>query len=470
MTDDAHSSAADAHPAAEVAHTPGTDRRSTGAPDGERGGSRRAFLSALGATTATGGLAALAGCSMVPNDDSEDVSFHASELPDVDDDPVVALGATYPMPVPRSHRRDAQTRANDALEDVPTPLGARRVPNGHVRQHLADAVTEARDHLDAALRAPTPRETLQSLRRARSRARYASAGWDAIEDGHTVAALEDEATDVTERAADARDAMTYVGTDRAPAVVVHASRERLLDAAESVSDDASHEDVRVLRVAEYAEHVERATASLADATTIAARFRDRQPDDAEPLQSPIETARDSLREDLQSALDDLPGEADADSVGDADIENTLTQRVLYELYYDASDEGPATSPYGPASAVLSGVRQLAAIRAYRTVRDRVASGRRYEITGADTVREAYTATHEALAAAPRRSDAPGLARAALQYTASVVRFADERLAERSGELHAHDVNDSCERYVVHGAIAEATPEAVDTALAALDAN
>jgi hypothetical protein len=463
VTDDAHPAADDTHPSAD-------GPRSTGATGGERSRPRRAFLSALGATTATGGLAALAGCSTLSNDDSQDVSFHAAELPDVDDDPVVAVGATYPMPVPRSHRQDAQIRANNALEDVPTPLDARRVPNGHVRQHLADAVSEARDHLDAALRGSTPRGTLQSLRRARSRARYASAGWDAIEDGHTVAAFEHEVTDVTGRAVDARDAMTYVGTDHAPAVVVHASRERLLDAAESVSRDGSHEDVRVLHVAEFAEHVERATASLADATTIAERFRDQQPDDAGSLRSPIETARDTLREDVESALADLPGEPDADSVGDADIENTLIQRVLYDLYYAASDENPATSRYGPASAVLDGIRQLAAIRAYRTVRDRVSSGRRYEITGADTVQEAYTAAHDALVAAPRRSGAPGLARTALQYTASTVRLADERLAELSGELHVHDVDDSYERYVGHGAIAAATPAAVDTALAALDAS
>ncbi|MFC6954482.1 hypothetical protein [Halorubellus litoreus] len=432
--------------------------------------SRRGFLSALGATTATGAVAALAGCSTLSNDGSDRVTFHASELPDVDDHPVVAVGATYPTSVPRSHRRDAQIRANDALEDVPTPLGARRVPNGHVREHLADAVTEARNRLDEALRAPTPRETLESLRAARAHARYASVGWDAIEDGLTVAALEDEATDVAERAADAQHAMEYVGTDPAPAVVVHASRERLLDEAGSVSEDVSHGDVRVLRVAEFGEHVERATASLADARMIADRFRDRQPDDAASLRPTIVDARQRLREEIESAVADLPSEDAAMTVTGADIDDTRTERLLYELHFEATAGDPARSRHGPASGVLDAIRQLAAVRAYRAVRERVASGTRYEVTGADAVRDAYATAHEALRAAPRRSDAPVLARAALRYAASSVRFADERLAQQSGELYSHDVDDAYEQYVVQGAIAEATPVAVGTALDALDAN
>ncbi|WP_227132985.1 hypothetical protein [Halorubellus salinus] len=439
--------------------------------DDDARGSRRGFLSTLGATAATGGLAALAGCATLSDGSrSEQVTFHASELPAVDDHPVVALGATYPITIPGSHRRDAQTRANDALEDIPTPLGNRRVPNGHVREHLTDAVTEARDDLDDALRAPTARETLQSLRSARARARYASVGWAAIEDDLTVAALDDEATDVTDRAADARDAMAYVGTDPAPAVVVHASRERLLDAAASVSEDVSHDDVRVLHVAEFGEHVERARASLADATTVGERFRDAQPDDAGSLRPTIETARDRLREELESALADLPDEDAASTVTGADIADTRTERLLYEFHYEATGGDPASSRYGPASGVLDAVRQLAAIRAYRAVRERVASGTRYEVTDAAAVRDAYATAHEALRAAPRRSDAPGLARVALQYAAGHVRFADERLAELSGEVDARDVDGAYEQYVVQGGIAAATPVAVGTALDALDAN
>ena len=434
-------------------------------------GSRRGFLSALGTTTATGGIAALAGCATLSDDgSSERVTFHASELPDVGDHPVVALGATYPTGVPRAHRRDAQARTNDALEDVPTPLGARRVPNGHVREHLTDAVREARDRLDDALRAPTPRETLQSLRSARSHARYASAGWDAIEDDLTVAAFDDEATDVTDRAADARDAMDYVGTDPAPAVVVHASRERLLDEAASVSEDVSHGDVRVLHVAEFGEHVERARASLADARTVGERFRDAQPDDAGSLRPTIVDARARLREELESALADLPGEDAAMTVTGADIEDTRTERLLHELHYEATARDPASSRYGPASAVIDAIRQLAAIRAYRAVSGRISSGRRYEITGPEPIRAAYSRAHEALRAAPRRSDFPALTRTALRYAASSVRFADERLARQSGELYSHDVDDAYEQYVVQGAIAEATPVAVGTALDALDAN
>jgi hypothetical protein len=445
--------------------------RSTAGAGRDRGESRRGFLSVLGATAATGGLASLAGCATLSDDGGADrVTFHASDLPDVDDHPVVALGATYPTSVPRSHRRDAQARANNALEDVPTPLGERRIPNGHVREHLTDAVTEARDRLDDALRAPTPRETLQSLREARARARYASVGWEAIEEDLTVAALEDEARDVTDRAADARDAMDYVGTDPSPAVVVHASRERLLDAAGSVSRDVSHADVRVLRVAEFGEHVERAIASLADARMVADRFRASQPDDAESLRPAIERALDRLREELRAEFADLPGEDEALAVDGADVENTPTQRVLHDLHYRAAADDPARSPYGPASGILDGVRQLGAVRAYRTVREEIADGARYGVTGADDVAAAYSRAHDALTAAPRRSDAPGLARAALQYSAGSVRFADEHLAEVSGEIQAYEVEDPSHIYVVHGVLAEAMPAAVDAAVDALDAD
>lgn len=432
--------------------------------------SRRGFLSTLGATAGTGALAALAGCSVVSTGDGSDsVTFHARELPEIDDDPVVALGATYPVAVPRAHRGDAQRRANDLLERVPTPLGSRRVPNGHVRAHLTDAVTEARDRLDDALRAPTPRETLESLRQARERARYAGAGWAAIADDLAESDLEAEAGDVEDRAYDALDALEYVGTDRAPAVVVHASRERLLDDALSVSRDVTHDGVRVLRVAEYASHVERGAAALADATTVGERFRASQPDDADSLRPVIETARDRLRETIRGELDDLPSDEAALTVEGADLEDGRAVRVLHDLHYRAADADPARSPYGSASAILDAIRQLAAIRAYRAVRGHISAGRRYEITGADAVSAAYARAHEALRAAPRRSAAPGLARAALQYTADGVRYADERLAGYTGELRLHDVGDPYEWYVVHGAIAETTPVAVDTAVDALDA-
>lgn len=431
--------------------------------------SRRRLLSALGAGTATAGLAAFAGCTSFGEEDSESVSFPATELPDVGDDPQATTWATYPVRVPREHRRDAQERANDLLERIPTPLTTRHVPNGHVRQHVSEAVADARDHLDDAITAPTRRGTLESLRRARQRARFAAAGWTAIDEDLTVDALAPDADDVTDRGRRARDSMDYVGTDPAPTVVVHASREALLHDATEVSREFSHGDgVPVLQVAEYGEHLERARASLADATRLGERFRDAQPDDAGSLATRIEDARAALADVLRSEIDSLPSERDALTITDGDIENTLTQRVLHDLHWRASIEHPGRAPFGPASGLVRGVRQYATVEGFRRVRDAVESGTRYEIAEAADVTDPYDAVHEALRRAPRRSAAPGLARAALVDAAASVRHRDQRLAELDGEVSDHDVNDAVETYVFQNAMARAVPDAVDAAVDALE--
>jgi|AntRauTorcE11898_2_1112593.scaffolds.fasta_scaffold13325_2 hypothetical protein len=430
--------------------------------------SRRGFLETIGAGTATVGLAALAGCASFTDDGSESASFHAADLPDVGDDPQPVTWATYPMGIPREYRRDAQARTNDLLEGVPTPLSARHVPNGHVRQHLTEAVSAARDHLDDATIAPTQRGTIDSLRRARQHARFAAAGWAAIDEDLTVDDVAADANDVTDRARRARADMEYVGSDVVPAVVVHASREALLADAVDVSQDFSHGDgVRVLQVAEYAEHVERASASLADATMLAERFHGTQPEDAGSLAARIEDARAALADVLRSEQSSLPSERDALTVADGDIDNTLAQRVLYDLHRRAVDDDPADSRDGPARGIVRGIEAYAALEGYRRVRERVESGERYEIIGAAAVTEHYEAVHEALARAPRRSDAPGLARAALVNVVASVQHHDQRLADLDGEVHDHDVTDAVESYVLQNAIARNVPEAVDAALDAL---
>lgn len=430
--------------------------------------SRRRFLSALGAGTATAGVAALSGCASLTDGSPESVSFHASELPALDDDPGPATWATYPVDITRYHRTDAQARTNDLLEALPAPLSPRHVPNGHVRQHLTDAAAAARTHLNEAVTAPTQRGSLDSLRRARADARFAAAGWAAIEDGLTVDALESDAGDVTDRARRARAEMAYVGADPAPAVVVHASREALLGDATSVSTEFTHGDgVRVLQVAEYAEGVERARASLADASMLEAQFRDTLADDAGSLAARIEDARTALADVLRSEIESAPSERDALTLADADIDLTIAQRVLHDLYRRGTDDDPAQSRDGPARGIVRGIEAYAALEGYRRVRDRVESGVRFEITEAADVTGHYDAVHETLRRAPRRSAAPGLARAALANAAATVEYRDERLAELDGEVYDHEVNDAVEAYVVQNAIARAVPDAVDVALDAL---
>lgn len=446
------------------------DRLEPAAGATRSGRSRRRFLAALGAGAASAGLATTAGCLSFADEGSESASFHVSELPEVDDDPTPVTWATYPVGIPREYRRDAQSRTNDLLERVPTPLSARAIPNGHVRQHVVEAAAAARDHLDDAVTAPTERGTLDSLRRARRNARFAAAGWAAIDDGLTVESLTDEAEDVRERARRARASLEYAGVDPAPAVVVHASREALLDAATAVSRDYSHDDnARVLQVAEYAERVAGASAALADATTVADRFRRSLPGDADSLESRIEDARRALAAELRAEIEALPNERDAVTLADADIDQTVAQRVLQDLHWRAADEDPASSRDGRASGIVQGIRQFAAIEGYRRVRERVESGERYGITEPADVVDPFASVHEALERVPRRSEAPGLARGALQNAATSVQYSDERLAELDGKVHDHDVDDLVETYRLQDAIVRAVPDGVAAALDALGA-
>jgi hypothetical protein len=440
--------------------------------DAEAAGStRRRVLAGLGTTAAAASATALAGCATLPGTgNDEPLEFHTSELPDVPDDPGPALWPTYPVTIPPAHLRDAQRRTNDMLESLPTPLGKRRIPNGHVREHLTDAAVHARTHLDDAVTAPTQRASLQFIREARQRARYAAAGWAAIDDGLTEREVRDAADAVQRRAIDAHEDHAYVGTDPVPATVVHASLESLYAFATDPVDSPTHDAAqRVLHVAGIAGDAERARAALADATTVRERFRRAQPDDASSLRDTFASASDAMADRVRAAAADLPRDDAARDVEGADIEDTLAERVLRELHQRATwGHGLEDAADRPASAVVSGVRALAAIEAYLTVRRAVADGRRYAVEDAADVTEPYERAHDALATAPADSPAPGLARAALVNVASSVQFHDEQLARHDGMVQAHNLERVVVEYVVDAATAEHVDAGVEAAVDALE--
>lgn len=424
--------------------------------------SRRRLLAAVGAA----GTAVLAGCNVTDGDDEP--TFSAAQLPDVDADPDPVTWPAYPVPVPDGHLRAARARTHDGIETPPTPLSPRDVPNGHVRGHLTDALVEARTHLDDALDAVTPRLALANLRRARWRSRYAAGGWTAIADGRTVDEALAAADPVESRAVDARDAHDHVGTDPVEAVTLHASVESLLENAASIDRDATHQDgLPVLQVADHAESVERARASLADATMLRERYADAQPDDAGSLFGRFERAAEALGSALDERLRALPTESDALTVADGDIEGTVAQNVLRALHLRATRQPSRGSTTTPAADVVAHVAQLGTVEAFRSVRDAVESGERYAVTESDDVRDRYVRAHDSLAEVPGETPAPTLARAALVDVVESVRRSDEWLAELDGELAAPDVENVVEEYVTAVALTEGVATATEAAVAAL---
>jgi hypothetical protein len=423
-------------------------------PDGS---TRRRVLVAAG----TAGLAALAGCNT--GSDGDERRFRAADFHHVDENPSVATWPSYPVDVPASHRRGSRAAATDAIATLPTPLSVEAVPNGHVREHLTEAVGDARMHLTDAFDASNHRLALRALREARWRAHYAAGGWAAIDDGRTVDDVLDDADAVKTDAFDAIDDHDHVGTDPVEAVVLHASVEELLAHASRFDRDVTHDTVRVLQVAGHAESVERARASLEDAVTLRDRYRNGQPDDAASLADRFEAASNELAGTARDRREGLPTDyRDVTARGDDGLAESVLQRAHRRAFYRG-----ATEPAGPASEAVASVELLGALEAFRTLRDRVDDGERFELTEPDDLQERYRAAHDALATVPDETAAPELARAALVDVAADVQSTDAEFARLDGELAPHEIDHVHVLYVVAAAVTEGVATATDEAVDAL---
>jgi hypothetical protein len=421
-------------------------------------GTRRGFLAAAG-------VALFAGCSEFDalGDDSGE-SVHSHELADVtdDDDAEPVLAEAIPVTIERSKLDDETRRVNELLETLPMPFGPESVPNGHVRDRLLDAASDATGRVEEARTAGTRFAALRSLRWAWTNARYASAGWRFAEGDVTQADLEAEHERALGAARELRATHEYVGTDPVRAALVHANVERNLDRVLDAHTPSRHvEDDTLLAVAEWGEHAEEATALVADARYLYGQLTVSLPSDAGTVEKRLATAADRVAQDLRSRRKDLPPEPTAN---DRDI----ASRLRYRLRDDAASSAKRVADAaGPASAVLTATEGLTDFLAYDRVRDRIESDEEFGVrdaAGVRTVRSrAVEAIREALAASPR----PELVRPVLADAASRVAFGDAALARYEGEVRLARLDDPLGGYYAATARARSAPAACRRVLDAL---
>lgn len=420
---------------------------------------RRGVLAATGATL-------LAGCSGLDGlQDRSEATISTAGLPDVTDDgesePVVV--ETVPVAIEREVLAERAQRTNELLARLPLSFGPDDVPNGHVRERLVDAADDASSHVDDARSARSRLTALQSLRRARSHARYAAAGWAYVEDGTTVEDLQSEYETVA-RDADAFESdHTYLGEDAVEAVLVHARIEENLDRVSADGDPTSPVDTgELLPVAEWGEHAEFARGLVDDSRYLYGRFSDSLPDDAPTVEDQLTTAGESLVDDLQRRRAELPPEP-------TQAEQTLGWRLRYRM----RDEAESRARYipdapGPASAILIGVAGITDFLAYDRIVERIEGGERFGIEAAADVHDARERAVDAIRSALAESPRSALARPALADAAVTVAAADEELARLRGDVRPTRLHDPVRRYVAATARARSVSTATREALDALE--
>lgn len=416
---------------------------------------------------AAAGTSAIAGCSSLDGVGGDDgPTIRTVELPDVDTDsvsePVVA--PSVPVDVDPAYFAGRRNRVNELLASLPIPLGPDDIPNGHVRDHLADAAEDATTGLDEARTARTDLVALQSLRDARGHARYAATGWAVAERGLAVAPLRRAHRNTVADAQSLREDHEYVGTDPTRATLVHARIEAWLERA--TDDDRPHvrDEGELLTVAEWGETVESAQAHLDDAVHLDERFRASLPDDTDTRADSLARAADVLSADARSRRSDLPPEPTAEERG-------LAERVVDELRRGL-DRGPysVADAYGPATAVVALTDRLARFRALDRVQERVEAGGITSAESAGAVRDARTAAYDALDAALAEGPNPDLARTVLSDLSWRVSSADRELdrhRERR-EVSSANLDEVMEDYIVTAAVARATPDSCRQTIDALD--
>ncbi len=426
---------------------------------GDTPATRRGFLAAAG-------TALFAGCSefdSLGDDSGESVFSH--ELPEVTDDgeaePVLA--EAIPVAIERSKLDDATRRVGELLETLPMPFGPESVPNGHVRERLLDAASDATARVEDARTAGTRFSALRSLREARTRARYASAGWGFAERGVTQSDLAAEHRRTLDEARELRASHEYLGTDPVRAALVHARVERnFVRLFESRKPSGRVEHGTLLGVAEWGEHAEEATALVGDTRYLYGQFTASLPSDAGTVEKRLATAADRLVQDLRSRREDLPPEQTAD---DRDIAWWLRYRRRDAAASSAERVADAT---GPASAVLAATEGLTDFLAYDRIRDRIDDDEEFGVREAAEVRAVRSQAVEAIRTALDESLRPELVRPVLADAASRVAFADEALARYRGEVRLARLDDPLRRYYTATVRARSAPSACRRVLDALE--
>jgi hypothetical protein len=414
-------------------------------------------------------LGALAGCNETASIGGSRTRIDGAAVRALAGD-AAAVPERLPVGVGSAHLAAGEKRVRTLLDAVPADLGAEALPNGAMRERIVERRRDAVENLDAAASAATPFERLGRIADARGQARFAAGAWRAVDAEATRDDLTDEAAAVRDDRAAFRNRWAYRGGDPVVAVRVHAEIERRVagDRVDDPADDPQrYRAGNPLGVGEAAGRIERVRTAVDDA----AHQYDRllaSVEDPVDLHPRFLDARRAVRETFESERGDLP-RVDAEApwrIEGVDVEETPAAAALAELYRSIDprhDDGRDDEP--PACALHRAHASLIDLRAFASLRARVAAGETVAIESVDDVaavrREAVGAVRDA-AASPSI-----LGRTALADTAARLRYADDRLTEVGGEVRARRLRGEVTRYLVVAARARAVPGASERAVAAL---
>jgi len=443
----------------------------------ERSPCRDTRLTRRGAL-ALGGATLLAGCGDLSNPLGTDpVELDGAALARIAGRDGPAVDHPLPVAVADDHVADSRERAHAMLASAPLPLTADDLPNGAMREAIADRAEHAREHLAEAVRETDTRERLELLAHARGPARAVEAAWGAIDDELTAADVRAARRSVRADLRRFRDECAFVGDpgDRVRAVIVHALvGSWVREAEDGLSRDRPDDDaspVTPITVGERASEVEHARATLADARHVGERFTESLTE-SRSLVSTVADARDSLAETIDSRMADKPAEhADLSGSLDADLEGSVAGTALRQLHGDLPYEGEFVPDTELPGRILWQIETLAQIGAFERLRDRIAAGDHRTVESAEDVEELRRAAATAVEDAVSESADERLARTELASLAGWFDYAARDLGRQAGDdpVELEWVADDIALYLQIEVIAGAVPAAVDEALAALDA-
>ncbi|WP_123536957.1 hypothetical protein [Halosimplex salinum] len=441
-----------------------------GSPSGGGRLTRRGVL-------ALGGATLLAGCGALNNPLKPDpVELDGESIARIADREGPTVARPLPVEVADTHVSGSRERAHAMLAAAPLPLTADDLPNGAMREEIADRAEHAREHLAEAVRATGTRERLELLAHARGPARAVEAAWATVEGELTAADVRSARRSVRDDLARFREERAFVGEDPVRAAVVHALVGDWLRDADNDLDRDRHgggsEPITPLTVGERASEVEQARATLADARHVDEQFA-ASLSEARSLEATFADARDSLASTIDSRMADKPAEeADlSDLVDDGgDLEGTVAGAALRELHGELPYEGEFVPETELPGRILWQVETLAQIGGFETLRERVAAGDHRTVESAEDVaalrRAAVTAVEDALA----ESADERLARTELADLAGWLDYAARDLRRYGdGPVELDRLADEVGLFLQIEVVADAVPDAVDEALAALGA-
>ncbi|GGL38410.1 hypothetical protein GCM10009037_22550 [Halarchaeum grantii] len=442
--------------------------------DADSGRDRRGFLAGVGAV----GLGALAGCSALDPIDGDDTE------PTVETAPFDDFGGdlpTIPTPLPVAVASDyldrAAASARADLDAVPHPLTGDDVPNGAVRDALAERYADATDALDRAGSASTDAGTLDALRDARRAAAAARAGWRAVDGSLTRADVRERAPPVADDVRAFRERWRYVGSpeDAVRALLVHAELEDLVANART--------SIRSLRsprsfvdpapdgppaVADEAAALESARVAVADAAYLYDRFV-ASLDATRSYAGTFDAAEATLANAVAERASDVSDADHGSDLVDADIDAIAVRSALDDILFDVQSDA---SYYREMDRVAGAIREhhgrLAGLRALDALVAAVESGDYATVENAEDVVAIRSDAVTALTGA-RGGRHPRLNALGLRWLPETIRRSDDELASYDDPVPVTYLVRDVGRYVRVAYVAAAVPGASERVVGALSA-